>query len=341
MSQMGDQLRPHLPEGFAVPEELERAWTWMEEQGWGQTNAHGYFLTPYAGELQLGIVFTPDATLEGLVESDTPGADQLVAIAEIAGDGSTGALWRNDAGAVRFVGLGSEGEYFLLADSAVEFLQLIAIGYRDLSTYVLGLPPEDDEAVEGHAAFREWVTETFGVEVPDEWPAVGSDEFTAWMEAKLGIEPEPTPDPPTGGATDVAGGVEVVLAALGAGDRDRAVLDLVQAAGITPDPEELAAGGVRRLAKQLRSVGVEIDVERGKVDTIFIKVERGGSTITDPASLLTGVDAPGSRERVAELLGPVERAGETWDRYVVGGRYLHFTFEADGLTKVVAMLSAP
>lgn len=65
MSYMKDQLMSKLPAGMTVPEPLERAWTWMEAQGWGSGEGEDYFLTPYAGQRQMGIVFSADRTLEG------------------------------------------------------------------------------------------------------------------------------------------------------------------------------------------------------------------------------------------------------------------------------------
>lgn len=80
-----------VPDAIIIPDELDRAWQWMEDQGWGVQNANGYFLTPYAGDSQLGIVFSDTATLEGWFEPDSEAAAQLLPFAEIAGDGSVGA----------------------------------------------------------------------------------------------------------------------------------------------------------------------------------------------------------------------------------------------------------
>lgn len=186
MSTMQTLLAPVLPSGITIPDELERAWTWMEQQGWGRTNRNGYFLTPYAGDRQLGIVFSPDETLAGWFEPDTPGRRQLAAFAEIAGDGATAVIWRDDTGALRFGGLGSDGDIYLLADSAVDFLRLIAVGYHEIVPSSLGDVPDLAESVAAVADFRDWVETTFQVRVPDRWPyAEAGDPFAAWVEAKL------------------------------------------------------------------------------------------------------------------------------------------------------------
>jgi hypothetical protein len=183
MSRLLDLLQPKLAAGFTIPEPLERAWNWMEAQGWGLDNGNGYFLTPYAGTRQLGAVFSADESLDGWFEPGDAGFDQLVPLAQISGDGGTAAAWI-DGDQVRFVALGSET--FLLADSAVDFLRLLAIGHSDLNSWDLELEPEDEDAVEGHAPFRAWVESEFEVAVPACWTAADPDPFQAWVEGVRG-----------------------------------------------------------------------------------------------------------------------------------------------------------
>ncbi|MBR8744977.1 hypothetical protein [Nocardiopsis sp. MG754419] len=185
MSRLRTLLTPALPPGMSIPEPLERAWTWMEDQGFVVAHGSGHFVTPYAGTRQLGIVFSPGQHLGGWCEPGEPGHDHLLPIAEIAGDGSQCVLW-NDAGTVRFAVLGSDGETFLLADSAVDFLRFVAIGYDEVpyAEYLAG-PPEEEEAVEAHAAFRRWVESEFDVEVPAHWRVAEQDAFHAWCAKVL------------------------------------------------------------------------------------------------------------------------------------------------------------
>ena len=180
MSRLTDLLTPRLPEGFTVPEPLDRAWSWMEQQGWVVDGPNGYFVTPYPGARQLGVVFSPQETLDGWFEPGDPGFDQLVPLAQVSGDGSIGAAWV-DGDQVRFVALGSDGATFLLADSAVDFLRLIAIGHLELNAWDLGEEPEDDEAVEAHSAFRAWVEAELNTDVPPVWTAAAPDPFEAWV----------------------------------------------------------------------------------------------------------------------------------------------------------------
>lgn len=181
MPRMTDLLTPGLPAGTTLPEPLTRAWAWMEAQGFGLTNKHGHFLTPYPGDRQLGVVFSPGASLTGWFEPGEPGHDDLVPLGEIAGDGSQCLLW-NDSGTARFVALGSDGAAFLLADSAIDFLRLIAIGYTDIAypEFLTG-PPDEEDAVQALAPFRTWVEAEFDVKVPEHWRAADPDPFDTWI----------------------------------------------------------------------------------------------------------------------------------------------------------------
>ena len=116
--------------------------------------------------------------------------DRLLPIARVSADGSIGALWRDDGGRVRAVVLESEGAAYTIAEDARELLALFAIGYRDLTSWELGLPPNDDDAVESVSDFRTWVEHDLGITVPPEWPAVGDDDFSARIDAELGREPQ-------------------------------------------------------------------------------------------------------------------------------------------------------
>jgi len=179
---MLDHLTPSLPAGLLVPEPLERAWEWMEDQGWGRTDENGYFLTPYEPDSQLGVVFASDASLDGWFNDDSPAPERLVPLGEIAPDGSLACLWLDEGDRERFVGLTSEGDAFLIADTGVDFLRAIAIGYVELVPMFLDEPPDDEEAIAALELFREWVADEFDADVPTQWSLVPDDEFAAWVE---------------------------------------------------------------------------------------------------------------------------------------------------------------
>jgi hypothetical protein len=186
-----------LPDGLAVPGELDRAWSWMEQQGFllepGDSSGRT-FLTPYADERQLGVVFDTGATLRGWFgddEIEARVARHVRPIAEISGDGGFAALWLHD-GSVRFVAMSSDGEAYVLADSALDFLRLIAIGYDELSSFAIGqdvsdLDPDEDEflleCVAALGPFRAWVEQEFDTAVPTSWHEVDPDDndFARWV----------------------------------------------------------------------------------------------------------------------------------------------------------------
>ncbi|GAA1730579.1 hypothetical protein GCM10009710_08970 [Aeromicrobium alkaliterrae] len=157
----------------------------MEDQGWGFETRGTYYLTPFEGRAQLGIVFSPSETLTGWFEPGEPGHDRLFPLGQTDGSGSFAALWLDPTDTVRFVLLGSEGERLLLADDAVDFLRLIAIGYLELADYVLPEAPDEDEDGESVAAlaqFRAWVESELGVDVPEHWTVQEPDPFSAWVD---------------------------------------------------------------------------------------------------------------------------------------------------------------
>jgi hypothetical protein len=93
---------------------------------------------------------------------------------------------------------------------------------------------------------------------------------------------------------------------------------------------------LRSSTKALAKVGVKVDSTRKAVETIWITM----SDYPRSAELITGLVDDPTREQVLSSLGEPELAGETWLRYVVGGRYVHFEFD-DRLTKITLMVDAP
>lgn len=102
-------------------------------------------------------------------------------IAEAAGDGSILALWRSGDSTL-VVLLGGDGAMGIVAESIQEFLELLAIGYDELPDMTLGCSPEDPLEV---GEFRDWLIETFGIDVPEVWPEITEGQFNDWMAIQL------------------------------------------------------------------------------------------------------------------------------------------------------------
>lgn len=189
MTTFTEHFTRRAPEGLEVPAPLARAWDFMEEQGWGGIGADDQpYLTPYAGDSQLGPVFSAGLSIRGWLDPAAPGADRLVPIAETDGSGGLALIWIDDDQQARFVGLSSEGGGGVrLADTAIDFLRLLAIGYSEFQDFAFGeepyVDPDDDEdPVAAHAEFRGWVESTFAVAVPALWEADEDEAFTTWLE---------------------------------------------------------------------------------------------------------------------------------------------------------------
>ncbi|GAA3541637.1 hypothetical protein [Nocardioides daeguensis] len=332
-------LSPSLPAGLEVPDELEQAWCWMEDQGWSIASDHGYFLAPYAGHRVSGAVFgAVFGAVEGFLDLWlVPGfpVDRLATIGTIGSDGSAAAIWLDDERALRFVGLGADGEAYLLADSAVDFLRLVAVGHRELTADELGLPP-DDESVAALAPFRSWVEATFDVVVPAEWPAVGDDEFTDWVERASGATPpaalRQVPDD-SPAAEVLAGDARSLLRHVGGPDGSGALHAVASTVGavVSRDITQLRWAGAA-----LRAAGLEVSVRRGVVQAILVRL----AAYPRPEDLVDGLAPNAGADDVLALLGPPEWSGPRALRYVVDGRYLHLELGADGIERLALMLTA-
>ncbi|MGL5405398.1 MAG: hypothetical protein ACRDAX_01195 [Propionibacteriaceae bacterium] len=176
MSRMQAELVAHLGTlPFPIPEELEQAWRWLEQQELGFCESDGYFLA-LADEVD-GVYF--DATLElPDLAADVPDS-ALIPIAEIDDDGTTAFLWLRH-GSVCVAALNDvTNEAWVLADTVVDFLRLLAVGYDELSSEDLGTHPTSEDTVKALAKLRTWVESTFATTVPQSWPQLSADNIFA------------------------------------------------------------------------------------------------------------------------------------------------------------------
>ncbi|WP_420114996.1 IS1096 element passenger TnpR family protein [Pseudactinotalea sp.] len=185
-SRIGAVLQSRLPEGWSLPHELERAWVFMERQGWVLAAGDGTELAaPGPPEARPGLVFSSGLGLADRWGAGHPALQRVVPIAA-SPDDTRVALWLDDDGVTRVVALTPDGGASLLGDGAVDLLRLAAVGYPAISPQVLGRPPEDEAAVAGVAEFRRWVLNQLGVDVPPMWGPLGSDRFTEWLARQGG-----------------------------------------------------------------------------------------------------------------------------------------------------------
>lgn len=329
MSKLAELLREHRPDWSVLPEELERAWVWLEEHGHGLETPGGYCVTLDGGE-ESSMVFTASGTLDGWLDPGESGYDRLLPIGEADGSGSIMALW-NDGDAVRVVLLGSDGERGILAQDAREFVTLLAIGYDELSGVALGAEPDPRVDV---TRFRAWVEETFEVDVPAAWPSLSShadDDFGAWLAVQLGEAPvAATPPPADSPGAQIDGDLVRFLALLGEQDGQDAARAMSSLLDVG------LGDSLRSSKKALAKAGVEVSSSRDGVETIWIETR----DYPRPAQLVAGLREDPTRADVLSLLGEPEMAGPTWLRYVVGGRFVHVEFD-DSLTGITLMVDAP
>lgn len=202
------EMASRMPATMPLPDEFRALFEWME--------ANSYFMPSeaYPGD-KLGLVGTEDDVQSERVTAilfriATPEQarkfsqawfgdaipnieDRLVPFARTGGDGSYAAFWLNDDGNRQIVHLGSEGLACLLGKTPLDFLRLVAIGYRWITDDALGMPdsPPDEEG--RNAGYRAWLIERYGVtipaaasevlgEIPDDFAESSTDLFWNWVQ---------------------------------------------------------------------------------------------------------------------------------------------------------------
>jgi hypothetical protein len=182
------QLRAVLPVQIEIPEPIVMLYDWIEQNGLYADQEDGLragFLFP---QQQLFDSWTDDSREGGtMVEFVAYGGEDLHewvggkepigrrphVFARTGADGSTAALWLNDVDQLKIVHLGSYSGSMLnciLAENAVDFLRLLAIGYDEICwNDEFSVPPSmvnTGIVVKPNESFQQWVRDTFHVTIP-------------------------------------------------------------------------------------------------------------------------------------------------------------------------------
>lgn len=199
-----------------VPPEFSLLFDWIESNGLFVDN----------DSWRIGFLFPEDELKAGWTESERPGGtsiefgatgnanihywlghnqpeaiNRLCVFAQTGAEGSEAAFWIDDNGVQRIVHMGSGSGSVLcciLANNALDFLRLLAIGYDEICWNAeFAHPPNSPENgnvlfVHPNAAYQKWLIATFGVTIPNcaldivEHPAeMGDhntpDDFCRWV----------------------------------------------------------------------------------------------------------------------------------------------------------------
>jgi hypothetical protein len=190
MAILHDQIEQALPGGMRVPEPLRLLFDWIEDNGLyiDQDNWRSGYLHP---QERLRVEWTVQERPGGTdIEFKAEGnldlkywfghqrlevLNRLCVFAKTGAEGSMAAFWLDDDGMQRIVHLGSGSGSLMtcvLADDAIDFLRLIAIGYDEICwNLAFSEPPNagsDSGALFVHPnrEYQDWVTRTFSVSIP-------------------------------------------------------------------------------------------------------------------------------------------------------------------------------
>ena len=189
-STFAEEMAASMPPGLALPAEFLQLFAFLEANGYVNTfkRGRGRYALLYPEPWRRGMSLvsfqpgTPEFARQWTGSDDPAVTLRLAEFCRTGGDGSHAALWRDDAGKLWIVHLGSgSGSTWLgvITDKPVDFLRFLAIGYIEACwDEHFALPPAaasvaggGDGAVIPPAAFRAHVEKTHGVSIP----RVGAD----------------------------------------------------------------------------------------------------------------------------------------------------------------------
>lgn len=188
MNLLIQQLEELLPEKMIIPEPLKMLYQWIEENGLYLDNGQGArigFLYPEdelkktwtdkerQGGTTIEFAAQPKDSLKYWFGKESDEIySRLRVFARSGAEGSECALWLDEDGETRIVHMGSGSGSVLccvLAEDAVDFLRLLAIGYDEIcwnEEYAYPPNTDTDFIVHPNVEFQNWVKQTFHVEIP-------------------------------------------------------------------------------------------------------------------------------------------------------------------------------
>jgi hypothetical protein len=180
VGKFADTTASRVPAGFEFAEPLRELLIWIEEHGQVDSDDEGELYGSLHADGSVGTEisvrgFTPAETSSyvqswfGKIDDDP--SQWLWPFARTGGDGSMAALWRTPDNTTQIVHLGSGSGSILtcvLAENAVDFLRLLAIGYPEICwNEEFAQPPRSSEEHTGvNVAFQEWVRSTYRTTIP-------------------------------------------------------------------------------------------------------------------------------------------------------------------------------
>lgn len=214
-----EQLQAKLPKTMTIPKEIKRLYEWIEQNGYYSDVVHN------DENIRFGCLNDRQKVRESWTDNERNGGtdidfsapdcpvsdwwrfqnnldddidDRLCVFAQSGADGSQCAFWLNDDNQLKIVHIGSGSGSALccvLADNAVDFLRLLAIGYDEICwDDDFHLSPNEcrEFKVNPNLEFQQWVAETFDVSIPKnaleivKIPAQygdenSNDEFCCWI----------------------------------------------------------------------------------------------------------------------------------------------------------------
>jgi len=218
MKSLEQQIKNVLLDGMYIPEALSKLFSWIESNGFVQTEdgcsyGHLYDLNKLRNEWNDNerhggtiIEFMPEGNKylnSYFGENSAQFASRVSVFAKTGADGSMAAFWIDDNGDQKIVHLGSGSGSTLdcvLADDPVDFIRLLAIGYDEIcwNNHFDSTAQEasiaEEMIIHPNIAFQNWVKSTFNVTIPKraceivKHPSEDGDEnskdtFFNWMES--------------------------------------------------------------------------------------------------------------------------------------------------------------